>query len=588
MKGMQKIKRGVLFRGVLVYVFDRKNGNAINPGQLVDSNMAGQDIDELTKEFTSIRNKRKDIEKPVWHNSLRLPKGDKLTNKEWSVIVEVYLNLLGLDTSNFQYVCILHDDEDGQHVHIIANRVGIDGSVFLGRNENIISTRVISELEKEFCLTATKNLNYAKDADGNYSIAPNNTIGERKEVKASKPELAMEKRKQEDNKSYLNPKTKLSILINKALDGGATTEQFITRLEKSGIKVIANVSKSGLMNGFSFEIENQTFKGSQVKASWSDLIKIRGLDYNKDRDTSVLQSRYIGAEKSNIEAIDVEKHTPNTSNKVSQISIVPSLFRNPILASVLSTDSPITPKIQHHKSQLKSVNFRNLILNSVKPIQVSSCRSIVRYEAPKVKKSLDGIEHKLAFNLPSNPMDAQACYSLRALFGNDADREYRDRVNLLKIFGLDYTWQDYYIELQRDANSNLGSNHEWWKIIAKMTYHEHNSSLHDVRNYIPDKYKTTFENKITIESKRSNVIPEQPAYAIWKFVKQVEEPKVQDVTLTTPKVDKPVIAEPVKVPPRQHVDEVVEVKPLNPYPNPYKIPTVPSTPNPWGSGGPGM
>lgn len=253
------------------------------------------------------------------------------------------------------------------------------------------------------------------------------------------------------------------------------------------------------------------------------------------------------------------------------------------LASVFNTIKPDVQIAELTKPKSKLLNLNKRILQSVKPVQESSCRSIVCYESPKAKKSLNSIDHKLAFNLPSNPMDAQACYSLRALFGNDANREYRDRVNVLKAMGLDYTWQDYYIELQRDAKSDLGANHEWWKTIAKMTYHEHNSSLQDIGNYIPDKYKTTFENKITIESKRSNIIPEQPAYAIWKFVKQVEEPKVQDVILTTSKVDKPVIAEPVKVPPRQHVDEVVEVKPSNSYPDPYKIPTVPSTPNPWGS-----
>lgn len=562
MKGMQKIKRGVLFRGVLVYVFDRKNGNSINPGQLVDSNMAGQDIDELTKEFTSVRKQRNDIEKPVWHNSLRLPKGDKLTKKEWAVIAEAYLNLLGLDTSNFQYVCILHDDEDGQHVHIIANRVGIDGSIFLGRNENIISTRVISELEKEFGLTATKNLNYTQDADGNYKVAPSNTTGTRKEVKATNPELAMEKRKQEDNRSYLNPKTKLSRVINDALEGGATTEQFINRLEKSGITVVANVSKSGVMNGFSFEIEDQTFKGSQVKASWSDLIKTRGLDYDKDRDTSVLQARYIGAVKSTI---------------------------NQILDSVLNTDTPIEPNMQLNKSPLKLVSMRNRILSSVKPVQESACRAMVRYDAPKIEKSLYGIDHNLTFNLPSNPMEAQACYSLRALFGNDADREFIDRINAMKMVGMNYSWQAFYEELQEGGDSSHGANVAWWRAFARMTFNEHNSTVQAVRDCIPDKYKSSFYKVIAYELKKANVLPEQPAYAIWIVDKPVEPepPKVdeQKPTVEVQPVSKPpepVVTERYDIPPPQH--EVAAPKTFNPYPDPYRSPT-PKTPNPWGSGG---
>lgn len=562
MKGMQKIKRGVLFRGVLVYVFDRKNGNSINPGQLVDSNMAGQDIDELTKEFTSVRKQRNDIEKPVWHNSLRLPKGDKLTKKEWAVIAEAYLNLLGLDTSNFQYVCILHDDADGQHVHIIANRVGIDGSVFLGRNENIISTRVISELEKEFGLTATKNLNYTKDADGNYKVAPSNTIGARKEVKATKPELAMEKRKQEDNRSYLNPKTKLSRAINDALEGGATTEQFINRLEKSGIKVVANVSKSGVMNGFSFEIDDQTFKGSQVKASWSDLTKTRGLDYDKNRDNSVLQARYIGAAK-------------------------PTITQT--LNSVLNTESPIELKMQPHKPPLKLVSMRNRILTSVKPVQESTCRAMVCYEAPKIKKSLYGIDDNLTFNLPKNHIEAQACYSLRAVFGKNADIEFRDRSNFMGVFGLKYTWQDYYLDFNRDAKSRHGANTEWWRIVARMTYESH--MFTKARTYVPEKYVSHFDDSFEIRAKKDNVLPDQPSSAIWVVNKPVEPeaPKLDEQKQTVEvqpvsKPQEPVVTESHDIPPPQQVEEAVPVKPFNPYPDPYRIPT-PKPPNPWGSGG---
>jgi hypothetical protein len=51
---------------------------------------------------------------------------------------------------------VLHDD-DGQHIHIIASRIDIaGGKLYLGRNENLISTRIISELEIAHGLTVTK------------------------------------------------------------------------------------------------------------------------------------------------------------------------------------------------------------------------------------------------------------------------------------------------------------------------------------------------------------------------------------------------------------------------------------------------
>jgi hypothetical protein len=50
----------------------------------------------------------------------------------------------------------LHDDE-GQHIHIIASSIDLNGGkLYLGRNENLISTRIISELEIAHGLTVTK------------------------------------------------------------------------------------------------------------------------------------------------------------------------------------------------------------------------------------------------------------------------------------------------------------------------------------------------------------------------------------------------------------------------------------------------
>lgn len=53
---------------------------------------------------------------------------------------------------------VLHDDEAGQHIHIIASRIDMNSSkLYLGKNENLISTRIISELEMTHHLTVTKS-----------------------------------------------------------------------------------------------------------------------------------------------------------------------------------------------------------------------------------------------------------------------------------------------------------------------------------------------------------------------------------------------------------------------------------------------
>ncbi|WP_438523172.1 FHIPEP family type III secretion protein [Enterobacter hormaechei] len=99
---------------------------------------------ELIAEFDSTKHLRLDVAKPVWHNSLRLPDGETLTNEQWSIIADDYMKRMGFSDTHLRCY-VLHDD-DGQHIHIIASRIDLNGGkLYLGRNENLISTQIISK-----------------------------------------------------------------------------------------------------------------------------------------------------------------------------------------------------------------------------------------------------------------------------------------------------------------------------------------------------------------------------------------------------------------------------------------------------------
>src|SRR5574343_2103146 len=148
MKGMQKIKRGSGFRGVIEYALEN------NRGEIIGGNMTGLTPRELAHEFKQSRSIREDIEKPVWHNSLRLPEGEKLDRDKWLTIADDYMQRMGFNELH-QRAYILHDDEAGQHIHIIASRIDLTGKIYLGQNENLKSTKIIAELEKEHGLIQT-------------------------------------------------------------------------------------------------------------------------------------------------------------------------------------------------------------------------------------------------------------------------------------------------------------------------------------------------------------------------------------------------------------------------------------------------
>ena len=103
--------------------------------------MDGSDVGELIAEFNATKALRPEVVKAVWHNSLRLPKNEALTDAQWSEIADDYMSRMGFSETHLRCY-ILHDDKDGQHIHIIASRVSLDaGKLYLGKNENPASTQ---------------------------------------------------------------------------------------------------------------------------------------------------------------------------------------------------------------------------------------------------------------------------------------------------------------------------------------------------------------------------------------------------------------------------------------------------------------
>ncbi|WP_237734485.1 relaxase/mobilization nuclease domain-containing protein [Pantoea ananatis] len=258
MKGMNKIKRGKNFRGVISYALAPAPHHMTTP-MVIGGNLVGITVDELTAEFVKTQKLREDVTKPVWHNSLRLPVGESLTKEQWRNIADDYMKLMGFyDTHLRCYV--LHNDEAGQHIHIIASRINVlvDGQLYLGKNENLISTRVIQDLEQDHKLTRTKGPSHAKPG--------------KKQKKLTRNEEMMQDRTGE------KPSKKV---IQEAVDAiltffpTITIEDFIYELQKQNISATANIASTGKMNGFSFEHQGVAFKASQLgnAYSWSNMSK---------------------------------------------------------------------------------------------------------------------------------------------------------------------------------------------------------------------------------------------------------------------------------------------------------------------------
>ncbi|HCJ9146529.1 TPA: relaxase/mobilization nuclease domain-containing protein [Escherichia coli] len=263
MKGMQKIKRGKSFAGVVQYALKPGSHHKSDP-IVIGGNMLGDSALELIAEFDSTKHLRQDVAKPVWHNSLRLPNGESLTAEQWSSIADDYMRRMGFGDTHLRCY-VLHDDSAGQHIHIIASRIDIaGGKLYLGRNENLISTRIISELEIAHGLTVTKT-------------APSITPKQQKRRKVSRNEQMLSERT-----GLPSSKEALQLILDKSLADTPDLLTFIKRLEEAKVGWTANIASTGKMNGFSFEYRDIAFKASQLGKSYSWANLINRLNYNPD------------------------------------------------------------------------------------------------------------------------------------------------------------------------------------------------------------------------------------------------------------------------------------------------------------------
>ncbi|MDI9276307.1 relaxase/mobilization nuclease domain-containing protein [Pantoea sp. EABMAA-21] len=268
---MQKIKRGKSFAGVVLYALKPGTHHKTAPA-IIGGNMLGDLAAELIAEFSASASLRPDVVKPVWHNSLRLPQGESLTGKQWVMFADDYMNHMGFSDTHLRCY-VIHDDEAGQHIHIIASRIDlVGGKLYLGRNENLISTRVIQELELAHDLTRTKGPSPLQDPS---------LFSRRKRL--SRGEEQKEKREQVPAQ-----KTFLQDTIDTLLRTHNDIPSFVEALCEHGITPVPNIASSGRMNGFSFEYSGIAFKASQLGKAYSWATLQEKLRYEPERDNPLL------------------------------------------------------------------------------------------------------------------------------------------------------------------------------------------------------------------------------------------------------------------------------------------------------------
>ncbi|MGQ8608466.1 relaxase/mobilization nuclease domain-containing protein, partial [Enterobacter hormaechei] len=197
------------------------------------------------------------------------PKNEHLTDEKWQEIAKDYLKEMNIDIDKHQYICVRHNDTEQDHIHIVANRVGLDGSVWLGQHSAFNTIAACERLEIKHSLTITKGLK-----------------GQKSDVSApTKNEIEQALRTGEKPARIV-----LQNALQAALVGKPDLSTFVERLQAVGIEPRFNVASTGNVAGVSFSVGDVAFKGSQLgkKYSWNT-IKNKVI-YDKNRDDELVRS----------------------------------------------------------------------------------------------------------------------------------------------------------------------------------------------------------------------------------------------------------------------------------------------------------
>lgn len=231
------------------------------------------DLSEMIKEFDQVETLRRfaiDSEKaikPVFHAMLSLRPGESLTTPQWRQAVTKYMTDLGFDETN-QYVAVMHQDKDHQHVHIVANRIRLDDtfSMVKDSNERSISLESVSGIEDRFNLSKAPK--------------PKDTWG----VSITHAELQASIR---DNDLPLKHKmiAKIAGAIEATNEFDGDMFDFVRALRKQKVYINLTLNDEGQPKGISFEFDGKHISGRQLKRSrltWHKLTTQEGINYDPE------------------------------------------------------------------------------------------------------------------------------------------------------------------------------------------------------------------------------------------------------------------------------------------------------------------
>lgn len=187
---------------------------------------------------------------------------NKLKPIDMSRIARTFANRMGL--RNHQWIACTHKDTGKPHIHLIANRIGVDGKVFDTTFMSNRSARITEEMSREMGLTIANNI--------------------RKEKQHQKEHVNPERQ---------HAKDKLQQIAYFELRSHKTLEGFLYALERKGVGIESVKNKQGNTYGIRFGYEGHTFKASEIGREFGFRSFVKNFSFSpKENHSGQLLSSY--------------------------------------------------------------------------------------------------------------------------------------------------------------------------------------------------------------------------------------------------------------------------------------------------------
>ena len=264
---------------------------------MIDSNMGGTTPVQLTREFGAARRFRPNLQRACAHVILSIPHRDvshdkgeyheHLEDEQYTEIAQHWLKsmkFLGDELNQSQYVVARHHDTNHEHIHIIASRIRMNGSVVPDSWDYRRSEVILRQLEKEYGLEA---VSCSSDR-----VAQR--VQEESGFETTVSDRHSQTQKQKHHSSNQPPITQLlADIIDAATKDQPTVTQLIHRLQQQGVVVHPQFNAGGLFKeAIAFELNGIKIGGYKLGSAYSfpGLQKKRGVSYNPERDLPAIHS----------------------------------------------------------------------------------------------------------------------------------------------------------------------------------------------------------------------------------------------------------------------------------------------------------